>query len=87
MKSTFFIFLFLIAGSVTAQEIAAFRGKVFLDENQNLFFDKNEKGIAGICISNGKEVVQTNQKGEWTLQTESKETVFVIKPSGYSVPS
>ncbi len=86
MKSTFFIFLFLIAGSVTAQETTAFRGKVFLDENKNLVFENNEKGIAGICVSNGKEVVQTNQNGEWTLKTESRETIFVIKPSGYSVP-
>jgi hypothetical protein len=56
-----------------------------MDENANGLFDKNEKGVKGICISNGKEVVQTNEKGEWQIESTLKKSVFVIKPSGYSV--
>jgi hypothetical protein len=89
MKSIFFIHfsvLFLIAGYSTAQQKTTFRGTVFLDENANGIFDKIEKGVNGICISNGKEVVQTNEKGEWQIESTLKKSVFVIKPAGFAVP-
>lgn len=35
------------------------RGTVFLDANRNSKFDTNETGIAGIMVSNGREVVMT----------------------------
>jgi hypothetical protein len=81
-----FFLLFLFAGFSTAQDKTTFRGTVFIDENANGIFDKNEKGLKGICISNGKDVVQTNEKGEWRLENRIKKSVFVIKPSGYAVP-
>lgn len=89
MKSTFYIcffLLFLIAGFSSAQEKTTFQGTVFLDENANGIFDKIEKGLKGICISNGLEVVQTNEKGEWQIESELKKSVFVIKPAGFAVP-
>ena len=88
MKSVFYIhffLLFLIAGFSTAQEKTTFRGTVFLDENANGIFDKIEKGVKGVCISNGKEVVQTNEKGEWQIQSTFKKSVFIIKPAGFAV--
>jgi hypothetical protein len=81
-----FLIFFLIAGISSAQEKLNFRGSVFIDENVNGIFDKNEKGIEGVCVSNGKEVIQTNKKGEWQLETNSTNQIFVIKPAGYSVP-
>ena len=36
-------------------------GSVFLDSNENGLFDKAERGIQGVCISNGREVVQTDR--------------------------
>lgn len=89
MKSTFYIpfFLFLLISVFSsAQNKTTFRGTVFLDENANGLFDKNEKGVKGICISNGKEVVQTNEKGEWQIESTLKKSVFVIKPAGFAVP-
>jgi hypothetical protein len=89
MKSNFYLFffiLFLISLTLTAQEKITIRGTVFLDENANGVFDKNENGVKNICVTNGKDVVKTNEKGEWKLETVRKESVFIIKPSGYSVP-
>ncbi len=89
MKSIFYIhffLLFLIAGFSSAQEKTTFRGTVFLDENANGIFDKIETCVKDVCISNGKEVVQTNEKGEWQIDAGLKKSIFVIKPAGFAIP-
>jgi len=89
MKSIFhlsFFLFFLMSLTITGQENTTFRGIVFSDENANSIFDTNEKGVKGVCISNGLEVVQTNEKGEWQIQSALKNSVFVIKPAGFAVP-
>ena len=89
MKQTVSIILhvlFLLPLLLTAQEKHLLHGTVFLDGNANGIFDEDETGLKGVCISNGSLVVQTNQKGEWILESGSEETIFVIKLSGYSVP-
>ena len=87
MKS--FVFttaLFLILTIVTKGQGIAFSGIVFLDENRNGVFDNKEKTLKGILVSNGQDVVQTNEKGEWKLNASSAKDIFLIKPAGYSVP-
>lgn len=89
MKSNvnfFFLLLFLIPGYSFAQNQTTFGGTVFLDENANGIFDKNETRLKGVCISNGNEVVQTNQNGEWKLNASLVKDIFLIKPSGFKVP-
>jgi len=81
-----FLPLFLISGHSFAQNQTTFRGTVFLDKNDNNVFDKIETGLSGICISNGSEVVQTNQNGEWKLSASAANDIFVIKPAGFKVP-
>jgi hypothetical protein len=44
------------------------------------------KGIAGVCVSNGREVVRTGQDGKWRLPVNEDSTLFVIKPSGWMTP-
>ncbi|NQU52689.1 MAG: calcineurin-like phosphoesterase C-terminal domain-containing protein [Bacteroidetes bacterium] len=78
------MFLLVITNSFAQKKIA--KGFVFEDSNQNGIFDKREKGIKDICISNGKDVAKTNLMGEWEIGVEEEFNVFVIKPSGYSVP-
>lgn len=90
MKPLFHIaFAFSILLSITSAVIAQaqVKGLVFLDENGNQKMDTGEMGIENICISNGSDVVQTDKNGEFTIQVEPGETVFVIKPSGYGVPA
>lgn len=61
-------------------------GSVFNDRNKNSVKDSNEKGIAGVAVSNGRDVVTTNSKGEYRLPVYDRMTVFVTQPAGYTVP-
>ena len=70
---------------LTAQ--TAVKGNVFEDLNQNGKKDKKEKGIAGIAITNGREVVLTDKKGNYELPLKSDAIIAVIKPSGYKIQS
>lgn len=58
-------------------------GYVYLDDNRNGIFDKKEKGLQGVAVSNGKDVVMTNPKGFYQLPTGNDNIIFVIKPAGY----
>ena len=59
------------------------RGTVFLDANNNALLDAGESGLPGIGVSNGREVVQTNQQGEYSISVGDDTIVFVLKPTGY----
>lgn len=76
----------LLLGIALAQGGALVRGIVFEDANRNGVFDPGEKGIPGVCVSNGREVVQTNSEGKYELPAYENMIVFVIKPSGYAFP-
>lgn len=67
------------------QEMA--QGYVFEDQNGNGQRDAGEPGLSGVGVSNGREVVLTDQEGRYQLPVEcSGSTLFVIKPSGYQSP-
>lgn len=72
--------------TVMAGEPAQFSGVVFEDTNRNLKRDAGEPGIAGVRVSNGKEVVQTDAEGKYTLPRYDEMIVFVTKPADYAVP-
>lgn len=75
-----FACLFISLG-VQAQEIA--KGKVFEDRNKNAVKDKNEKGLPGVAVSNGYDVVVTDKDGNYQLPVKNDNIIFVIKPAGY----
>ena len=58
-------------------------GVVFVDTNGNRSRDPDEAGLSGVGVSNGREVVQTDANGRYTLAVDDDSIVFVIKPSGY----
>lgn len=62
------------------------RGTVFLDANRNSEFDAGETGIAGVSVSNGREVAVTGADGRYELPAYGDMNLFVTKPSGYAVP-
>lgn len=76
--------MLLFGSAVVAQNNV--KGTVFNDSNKNGIFDSGESGLANVLVSNGKDVVKTDAKGNWELKAEKEYTVFVIKPAGYSVP-
>lgn len=61
-------------------------GTVYEDLNGNGKKDKKEKGIAGVSVSNGVDVVQTDEKGGYELPLGEDNIFFVIKPADYRVP-
>lgn len=62
------------------------RGTVFLDNNANGAQDSGETGIAGVAVSNGCEVVQTNSDGQYSLNIAANEILFISKPADLAVP-
>ncbi len=62
------------------------RGTVFLDANRNSVFDQDETGVADVLVSNGLQVVVTDDTGAYALPAYDDMNVFVTKPTGYAVP-
>ncbi len=80
------ILLLLISHLSCFSQPDRIKGTVFLDSNKNGIFDKSEKGIKGICVSNGREVVLTSETGKWELPAGDLSGIFVIKPANFGVP-
>lgn len=76
-------FLLLSAGTF-GQEVA--KGFVFEDVNGNGEKDRGEKGISGVAITNGVDVVVTNNKGKYKIEVSNDAIISVVKPSDYKVP-
>lgn len=83
----------LFAYSVSAREILTsplqqdeVSGVVFEDLNGNRLQDDDEPGIAGVLVSNGVDIAETDDDGLYRLPVLEKMVVFVIKPADYMVP-
>ncbi|MGV6946006.1 calcineurin-like phosphoesterase C-terminal domain-containing protein [Sphingobacterium kyonggiense] len=74
----------LMTGTVLGQDLA--KGTVYNDLNGNGRQDRKELGIEGVSVSNGREVVQTDKKGNYSLPVQKDNIIFVIKPTGYELP-
>lgn len=61
-------------------------GIVYEDVNRNGKKDRNEKGIAQVAVSNGTEVVLTDDAGKYRLPVGEDNIIFAIKPAGYQFP-
>ena len=48
--------------------------------------DDNEKGLPGVRVSNGQEVVKTDANGQYSLAVSDDTILFVIKPHGFITP-
>ena len=58
-------------------------GRVFIDVNNDGKFGEEDEPFVNVRVSNGKEIVQTDQSGEWELPLEEDAIFFLIKPTGY----
>jgi len=61
-------------------------GIVFHDRNGNRVFDPGEKPLSGVCVSNGRDVVETDGEGRYQLSVTDDTILFVVKPNGWSLP-
>lgn len=71
-------------GAASATQIA--RGVVFHDAAGNGARTANSKGVAGVAVSNGREVVVTDGVGRYQLPVRIDDLIFVIKPAGWAPP-
>lgn len=79
-----FIFVALIPTIAYSQECD--EQFVFNDSNRNGIFDKQEKGIGNVAVSNGNHIVYSDNKGRFKLIPDVGQSLFVIKPAGYTLP-
>ena len=73
-----------IGNSIAADSTAT--GTVFLDTNGNQVMDDSEEGLSGVRVSNGQDVVLTDDSGKYSLTVSDDTIIFVIKPRGYMTP-
>ncbi len=72
----------LPAHAQTGAAAATARGTVFEDADGN----GQRRGLPGVMVSNGRDVVLSGADGGWSLPVEPGQSVFVIKPTGYMTP-
>ncbi|MES0836959.1 calcineurin-like phosphoesterase family protein [Nocardiopsis tropica] len=61
-------------------------GRVFVDADRNSVSDRGEDGLAGVVVTNGRDVVRTDRRGRYELPAFDNMTVSITQPSGYQVP-
>lgn len=71
--------------TATAEEQVA-TGAVFDDRNRNGRQDDNEPGVADVSVSNGRDVVRTDDEGRYELAVTDETIIFITKPADYMVP-
>jgi hypothetical protein len=67
-------------------ELQTARGIVFEDTNGDGKHGDGEPGLAGIKVSNGEDIVKTDDQGRYELPVTDDTIIFVIKPRGYMTP-
>ncbi|MBX7258488.1 MAG: calcineurin-like phosphoesterase family protein [Candidatus Hydrogenedentes bacterium] len=76
--------LFVVLNVLAQAENAV--GVVYNDANANGIRDASEKGIAGVLVSNGVDIVATDKTGNYAITVTDETNVFVIKPKGWMTP-
>ena len=61
-------------------------GRVFHDLDGDGRLDPDEAGIAGVRVSNGRDVTLTDGDGAYALEVNGDSIVFITKPAGYMTP-
>ena len=62
-------------------------GIVFHDSNGNGKLDQNENGVRNVAVSNGRDVVRTDNNGNYRLEVLNDMSLFVVQPTGWRVPT
>ncbi|MFT7471456.1 MAG: hypothetical protein ACI8XU_001352 [Kiritimatiellia bacterium] len=61
------------------------RGSVYSETNNNNRRDRFEAGIAGINVSNGCQVVQTDGGGNYLIPIHATQILFITKPAEFDL--
>jgi len=83
MKKYFALIIIILTQFLYAQTM---RGIVFEDTNSDGKFNEGESVIPGVIISNKTDFTKTDNNGEFTIECNDPDIVFVVKPAGYRLP-
>lgn len=81
----FLSFFIIFTFSVNLGHCTEITGLVFEDANLNSKYDKGERTISGVGVSNGEAVVLTDNKGRYSIELGESNLLFIIKPSEYDL--
>ena len=74
-----------VSGQASGQVSGQISGIVFEDRDGSGVASANP-GLAGVLVSNGRDVAVTGADGRYTLPLPDEATIFVIKPAGFMPP-
>jgi hypothetical protein len=69
-----------LSGSTLSALPTLARGVVYADERGDGRRRATDRGIAGVMVSNGRDVTLTGPDGGWSLLVEPGDSIFVVKP-------
>lgn len=79
--------LLMVAANVGMAEAAEpLSGVIYDDRDDDGRRDRGEPGVAGVLVSNGRELAETDAAGRYRLAVAPGQTVFAIKPAGWRLP-
>ena len=84
MKHSIFTLALLVSMGTFAQN--SVKGVVYADLNKNGKKEGRENGISNVAVTNGVEVVLTDDRGRYELPLSGDQIISVIKPAHYGVP-
>lgn len=76
----------VMEGTVLSSLPELLTGQVFVDANRNGTRNGEEAGLADVVVSNGRDVVTTDDEGKYSIPAHDNSTIFITQPSGYQVP-
>jgi hypothetical protein len=77
--------LLLVAAPVVLRGETA-QGVVYEDLDADGRCGPGEPGVPGVRVSDGRQVVLTDERGRYALEIDDEAIVFITKPSGYATP-
>ena len=75
-----------LSPAVASAEAATVSGLVFEDKDGSGKAGAANPGIAGVLVSNGRDVAVTDASGRYSLPLPDECVIFVIKPRGFMPP-
>lgn len=77
----------LVGGTGFARRPAVASGTVFEDRSGTGKRQSTDRGVAGVLVSNGRDVTATDAHGRWRLHVADGDSLFVIKPPHWATPA
>lgn len=74
----------VIRGGGSGESVA---GVVFHDRNRDGVHQPDEPGVAGVLVSNGREIAVTDDAGRYEISARADMNLMIVQPRGWQVPT